>query len=341
MRYPNSFFDFSPPLGVPQRSADWTARCRCPSEPPPPLSSLLDDQSSLRRDEPGGGGTLGGWKTGLATQSSLRPGEHGGGETNWRVLGAVLVTLALSGRALAQGVPEQQIAQIRQLEQQYALAFRTLYRTELHFMRIVCQPTKKQFEKLAADGEPELKAMVKKFSSTLRTGGANQQSDPRTLIANVVAKSVQPVLSPEQAARYQKELDQRASARKRVWLLNLVRMVDRVLVLTAEQRDKLGKILEKNWNGSWNQTQILTYGGQYFPKMPDSEILPILTENQKTVWQGIPKGTVNFGFNPNMLEAIDIGDEVWNEKRPEEEPARVAGKAAAKEKGPNKPVEKK
>ena len=118
-------------------------------------------------------------------------------------------------------------------------------------------------------------------------------------------------------------------------------MVDRVLVLTAEQRDKLTTILEKNWRDSWKQSQILNYGDNYFPVMPDAEILPILTDTQKTVWRSVPKGTMYVGFHVGMLQTVGIADEVWDEDRPEEKPARRDDKATAKGKGATKPVEKK
>jgi hypothetical protein len=205
---------------------------------------------------------------------------------------------------------------------------------------MVCRPTKEQFEKIAADGEPVLEATIKKFVSNMRRPVDNQQSDPRQVITEAVAKSVQSALSPEQVARYQKELDQRALARKRVWVLSLVRMVDKALVLTPDQRDKLSKVLEKSWKDSWTHTQILMYGDRYFPSMPDAEIIPILTDNQKTVWSGIPKGNVNFGFNMGPFQ-MDIGDEVWEEKRPAEKPARQDGKGAGKDKAVTKRAEKK
>lgn len=234
----------------------------------------------------------------------------------------------------------QNDAAIQQFEQQFAPQFRQLYRTELHFMRLVAQPTKQQYEKISADGEPVLKATIKKFAVHMR-GGPGEQSDPRTPIADALAKSVQAALSPEQAARYQKELDQRAAARKRVVLLNLVAKVDKVLVLSIEQRDKLGKILDNKWTDSWDQTQMLMYVGQHFPPMPDTEILPILTESQKVVWRGIPKGNIRFGFNLGFVQGIEIEEEVWDDDPPKQNPERADGKAPVKDKGTPKPLEKK
>ena len=184
------------------------------------------------------------------------------------------------------------------------------------------------------------KATIKKFAKNMHRVVDDQELDPRTLIANALVKPVQTTLSPEQAARYQKELDERTLARKQAWLLSVVRMTDRILVLTPEQRDKLSKILEKSWKDSWNQSYVLMYGDHYFPAMPDAEILPILTENQKNVWRGMQKG-IRFGFHISMLQTVGMEDEVWDEDRPKKKPARGDGKAAVKGKGAAKPVEKK
>src|SRR5439155_14546295 len=110
-----------------------------------------------------------------------------------------------------------------------------------------------------------------------------------------VAGAVRETLPPEQAARYQKELDQRATARKHAILLNLIGMLDNALFLTTEQREQLFEILKNNWQDSWNQSQWFTLAGQYYPPMPDAKIVPILTEPQKDIWRGLSKGNIRFG----------------------------------------------
>jgi hypothetical protein len=215
---------------------------------------------------------------------------------------------ALDARRKAQEAVLAQQAQ--QFEQQFGPQLRQLYRTELHFLRMVCQPTKQEYEKIAADGEPALKEISTKLAQNAR-GLSNEQSDPRTPVTTALAKAVRTTLSPEQAARYQKELEQRAAARRQVVLLNLVAKIDKVLVLTADQRAKLGEVLEKNWNESWNQPQLLMYGAQYMPQMPDAKILPLLTQTQQTVWRGIQKVNVRFGINLGILQGMELEDEVW------------------------------
>jgi len=210
-------------------------------------------------------------------------------------------------------------AMVQQVEQQYAARFRQLYRSEMHFMRIVCQPTRQQYEKILAAGDPEVKASIKKFA--LMTAEQRQgrfradapQPDSRKLIARAITNLVKVHLSSEQAARYEKELDERDVARRRVVLLNLLSGIDKKVVLTAEQRDKLQEILDKNWHDSWNQTQLLMQGGQFFPVMPDDKILPVLTDTQKNVWRKVQKGNVFFGSDLDMFQGIEMEDEVWSE----------------------------
>src|SRR5262249_6107601 len=142
-------------------------------------------------------------------------------------------------------IPAQAVGEdafLLQVEQQYAAQFRQLKRSELHFMRVVTEPTKTQYETIAAEAEPAMKAAVRAFAQSMR-GIARDQKDPHAPLTEAIAKSVRAHLSPEQATRYQKELDLRVAARKRLVVNNLVAMIDRILILRPDQRDKLGEIL--------------------------------------------------------------------------------------------------
>jgi len=205
-----------------------------------------------------------------------------------------------------------------QAEEQFAGPFRVLYKTELHFMRLVCQPSKLQFERIAADGQVGLKAAIKKFASEMRVFGAGfviaktQAFDLRKPITDALLQSARKVLTPEQAARYQKELDLRTAARKQMAVLNLVAKVDNLLVLTPAQRQQLGKILEKHWKDSWSKESMLMFGSQSWPRIPDAEVCPILTDVQRDIWQRLNKDEADFVYQSIMLND-DLGDEVWDE----------------------------
>jgi len=231
-------------------------------------------------------------------------------------------------------------AMVKQFEQQYSRQFQQLHRTELHFIRIVCRPTKQEYETIAADGEKVLKETVKKFAvaqQKQRRGGfrlvggqQSQSNDPRTIIGDELMKSVKATLSAEQAARYQKESELRVVTRKRVAVLNILARLDKELVLTDQQREKLKEVLQANWDDSWSQTQRLMNLSHYLPQVPDKAVIPILNKSQTKVWRGMQKhGNIFFGFQMGMVQGVKIEDEVWDDDQPAEEQSKGKDKSPA------------
>jgi hypothetical protein len=206
---------------------------------------------------------------------------------------------------------------VQQFEQQFGPQIKQMNRLELHYLRQACQPTRPQFEKIAAISDKEIGATIKKTAGMFQQMQMGRQqanaepTDPRKLITTTLLAAAKANLSPEQATRYEKEIDQRTVARKRLVLLNLVASIDKRLILTADQRTQLHEILEKNWQPAWNNTQMLMQNGQYLPALPDGKIVPILTETQKSVWRDIQKGNVFWGMDFQMNQGLQIEDEVW------------------------------
>ncbi len=223
--------------------------------------------------------------------------------------------------------------------QQFLPQFQKLHKAELHFMRMVCQPNRQQFEAIARDGEKALKDLAEQFARNNQNNGfiivnagmadgVEDKNDFHRQISDAVAKSARKVLTAEQANRFDRELAERREANKQTVVLGFVAKMDRLLHLTAEQREKLIKVLNAKWKYSANREQLLNLnlgGGQYFPLMPDAEINPILTEAQRHVWSGVQKGNMNFGVSVN-----DEGEEDFEEKW--DEPARKPAPADTKSK---------
>ncbi len=220
------------------------------------------------------------------------------------------VTKVAPAAAVIRAVPNE--ATIAQFEQQYGQMVRQVFRSEMHFMRVVCEPTKAQFEAVTADTAADVKATPRKLAEAMLRGGG--QFDPRETFTDAIGKSIRTILSADQAARYVKELELRAAARKRLVVVNLVASVDKALILSPDQREKLAAVLAANWNEAWNQTQMFMYGNQYLPQMPDAKILPILSDAQKTVWRSVPKANVRFGVNLGFMQVMEVDDEVWDYK---------------------------
>lgn len=229
-------------------------------------------------------------------------------------------------------------------EQQFGRQFQHLYRTELHLLRVVCKLTKPQYQKAAADGEPALKATKQKFLGYWRDQqqgkwdrSDSSQADPRETLSAELVKALQKTLTPEQAAVYKKERDLRTAAQRRAVVRTLIVMMDRRLVLSTEQRDKIHEVLDKNWNDSW-YTFVVRFGGNYFPTMPDAKILPILNDDQKNIWNGIQKPNIRYGFYGLGIGNVGEFEETWDDDVPDK-PAQPTPEKKSKQ--PSNKAEKK
>jgi hypothetical protein len=228
-------------------------------------------------------------------------------------------------------------------EQQFLPQFKSIHKAELHFMRVVCQPTRQQFEKVAADSEPALRALAKRFGSQNQNGmvivnagraglESEDQTDANRQITELVSKTVRSTLSTEQADRYDKEVAERMEAANRVVVRGFVTKMDRLLHLNTEQREAMLKLLSSKWKYSASRARLLTIGEQYYPSMPDSEINPILSEAQRRVWSSVQKGNISFGVQLEVPAQADF-EEVWDEPVNKAAPS---GKADGKQSGPQK-----
>src|SRR4051794_21994129 len=77
---------------------------------------------------------------------------------------------------------------------------------------------------------PSIKKAIRQLALSMQ-GRGGSSSDPRRDMAKAIAEAAKATLSAEQVARFQKELDARDAARKRLAILNLVAMTDRALLL--------------------------------------------------------------------------------------------------------------
>jgi hypothetical protein len=221
-------------------------------------------------------------------------------------------------------------AQIQAWENAYGAQFRQVLRTELHFMRLVTEPTRREYEKIADLCDAGVKDSIRSLLVAQYTGNVGAWSDVRAPIAAVVARSVHATLSTDQAARYDKELEQRTAARKKAVLDNLVAMVDKAVMLNDGQREKIGEVLANNWTESWNQNQLLVMLGRYFPTLPDPKLMPILTDAQRDIWRTIPKTNARWGFDLSNMPVVPIADEAWDGEPPLKKREPAGGDAAAK-----------
>jgi hypothetical protein len=221
--------------------------------------------------------------------------------------------------------------------QQYLQQFRPILRAEYHIVRVVCRPTPEQRKEIACDAEQTLREVARKYVEMMRrpmTATQRAALDPRGQIREGLAKAVKARLSGEMAARYQEEIAKRAASHKQLAVRNLVARLDRDLVLSPDQRDKVAKSLTSHWDDSWcTSIEMFMYDNQYLPPIPDQHVAPFLNDAQKTIWRGIQKVQVSWG-GFGMMGGIMVDDPL------EDEELRLARQEASKndpKPGPNRP----
>jgi hypothetical protein len=128
-------------------------------------------------------------------------------------------------------------------------------------------------------------------------------SSPKTareLLDDNIAEVIKAKFSDGASASYSKELDNRRGERKEMIVENIVALIDSKLVLTAEQREAIGKSLLANLPDSqMPQLQILMSDGSgSIPMIPENCLLPHLRDTQRVVWQSLPNRNMQYGFDP-------------------------------------------
>jgi hypothetical protein len=220
--------------------------------------------------------------------------------------------------------------------QQMMMQFRPMIRAEFHVIRAACQPTPEQRKAVAQAAEETLRDATKKYVEAMRrpmTMAQRAANDPRRLIEEGLAEAIKSRLSADQAARYRAELAKRAAARKRVALRNLVARLDKDLILSPDQRDKVSEALAKNWDDSWGQSiEMFMNDNNYLPQIADHLVTPILNESQVKIWRATPKFQGFFGGFGIMGGVMMMNNDPLEDEELRE--ARLAAEAKEPQKAP-------
>lgn len=239
---------------------------------------------------------------------------------------------------------------LKQFEARYGRHFDQIIKTELHFIRVVCQPTRSQYDALATDGKLIRTKVLNKFAMIqqgMQRGIRDSSSnDTRKPVSEGLLESARRHLSSDQVAKYESELAERDKALKEAAVMVTAAKLDEKLVLNTEQRSQVTRVLSENWDKSWGSVQMMMYGSRYFPNIPDQKIIPLLTTTQKKVLRTLnQQNRVFFGFNVGMNQGIVIPDEEWEDEEGATEAARGANDESAgkpdKSEGESKPAEAK
>lgn len=226
---------------------------------------------------------------------------------------------------------EEQIRKQQQaaIEAQYKMMGKLLLASELGFIRAVCDVPLEHRARVKEAGEKSLDASVKmlaELQSQPARGVPKDIPEPEKSLRVALQSALKEVLSPEEYAKYEKELNKRKEATKHATIDLIVSRLDQQLWLSPEQRNAITEDLMKEWRDSnENWLSITNYGNRTLPAIPDKTIVPHLTVRQKSAWNNMQKistSTIHF-LNRNWIGlAEDPNDDYWGDNS-KEAPAKA------------------
>ncbi len=181
------------------------------------------------------------------------------------------------------------------LEEENRQEYRALLISELQFCRNACDLTADQSQQIARRSGPIVEGAAawaaKLELKPAQRGGIRLATDPAPpnpikFTRDIVLKIVKENTTPAQQARYQVELERRAAHQRQAAIQYLVARLDRILILSTDQRARLLQMFEKNWDDEWGAiVSIMDDDGASFPAIPHRLILPLLTPTQQKIWR--------------------------------------------------------
>lgn len=184
-----------------------------------------------------------------------------------------------------------------------AVDFEGILKGELDFVDRICKLSQSQRDLLEDAGE--------KYFLTIND--RLDKNHVRVRIQDRIAFVVSTELPSEMADRYMKEHGLLREFEKHSAAENVVVTIDKMLALTAQQREQIVNSLSTIWNNYEVPTLEKFSESEFDITIPEECVLPFLQESQKVVWNDktqrhgravihvkndSPAGVVNLGPNP-------------------------------------------
>jgi hypothetical protein len=192
--------------------------------------------------------------------------------------------------------------QVLALEGQFLPQFKKLLKAERYRVDLECDLSPEQKQLLVLESERFLKEIVRAYCITenkRRHQGQRQKVslDPNQMLRDHLARWVREYLGQDEYELYFEANRLSRQRRQRVTVLNLVANFDKLLMLTDEQRHRLVKSLNANWQEDWGQRlPMFIHGPQFLPEIPGRVVLSVLNKKQEAVWLGMKKNIQQIHF---------------------------------------------
>lgn len=190
---------------------------------------------------------------------------------------------------------------------------------ELYFAHKTCELKPAQWRELVTLTDKGCRQIVENSSSgnatttvQVRVGNTYKpvplrfEGASRTLataLQNLVLDSARKTLTPEQMARLDKGILERATFRRRAFVLYTVSVLDDQLTLTPEQTERLIPKLMNEWKDHTSFPLNMTMGEtDSLPQIQESLMKEILTERQMNVWRPLQKYGVHHSEDDTFFQ---------------------------------------
>lgn len=217
--------------------------------------------------------------------------------------------------------PPQLQQQIDQQAKQLERMLDPVLASELEMVRLACNDLEPAARKtiLKAGRDARTKAARDMAQRQMRGRLGQDEFDPRKEIRAGLAQALRDVAKPEQVAQYDQEHEARATRQADAARLRIVSRLDQHLDLSADQRERIEKALEKQWKPAWIVSLADSGMINDMPVAPDyaaAAIEPHLEPAQKTAWKTwcrtagssmIGRRFISWNFDGQGLQ----GDDPW------------------------------
>jgi hypothetical protein len=195
-----------------------------------------------------------------------------------------------------------QVAQRRKvLTNHYTNQLLPVFKKELLHARTVCRLTSEELARIRPEADQIFDQVIDQCVEAAQTstpGKARTRSAMAPapgLIQSGVLAVVMRHVSPERLESYRLNLERRAANQKQAAMRYLLATLDRELLLSAQQRDKLTESLSSHWDDAWCHAMALNLmGNACIPDIPDELVIAYLSDPQKTSWLGLERNVGGF-----------------------------------------------
>ena len=197
---------------------------------------------------------------------------------------------------------------------------RPFYRYELMHARTACGLTREQFQKIRPEADTAYEdAIAGLYVAVVKARETPDRAEPdyRNAIRAAVSTVVTRHVGREQWAALQADRLRRAASRKEAGVPLLVAIIDRQLLLTGRQRQRIAESLSANWDDRWcDALEAVFTMGTRWPDIPDPLVVPFLSANQQETWRQVPRlrgllwgVVIDHGGDPAMEQELGAVEE--------------------------------